>query len=137
MTRLFEKKLLPAHMNHGRWLIMCSTCSAPLLAQENGAVCPIEYPGITAKYHLPLPPPYPVGATKTMADNFEIDKARAQADAAGELYFADYPADKAAIEAVLRERKLENMNWLPGEDLAYLRRDNSRHSVPLPPERNG
>lgn len=132
-ARFLNKR--PAIYNHGRWLIACARCSIPLPARDDGVVCPVCHPEMTARYNVPLAsPPYPQGATRSVPDTIRREQARARADAQGEVYYPDYPKEKAKIEAILRGRKIQNMNWVPGESLAFLIEDNLRHGDPVPKE---
>ena len=129
-------KKIPVYYNHGRWITACPKCGTPLPAQENGVVCPMCHPQMSARYDLPLPcPPYPPGATRRVPDTVVMEQVRAQADALGEVYYPDYPGEKQQIERVLRGRKSKNMNWEPGETLKMLEKDNLEHGDPLPPEK--
>jgi hypothetical protein len=111
------KKILDARMNHGRWIVDCPQegChGADLVRPGEDFVCSDCY------IEAALAEGGAVGATA---------RARAMALARGEVYGVQLPAEKAAIEAALRARPLEHMNWQPGETLDLLRQENAAHGV--------
>lgn len=119
------------YMNHGRWLMDCPVCGTPILViDEKELICPACFPDMLAKIFLPLPsPPYPPGATRP-ADDFErIAKARQKAREQGQAWRPKFPAERQQIERVLRKRRMENMNWKPGETLADLSAENKAHGL--------
>lgn len=120
---------LNAYMNHGRWLIHCPRCASALPAEEQGIVCPVCWPGIRAKAFTQLPN----GLLRPVADREIVEATRAKADAQGEVWKPVWPADKAEIEDILRRRKIQHMNWEPGETLEFLLAESVEHGDPVPP----
>jgi hypothetical protein len=111
------KKILDARMNHGRWIVDCPNpaCKGAELARPGeDFICSDCY------IEEALASDGAVGATA---------RAREIARVRGEVYAVRFPADKAAIEAVLRPRPLKHMNWQPGESLDGLRQENAAHGI--------
>ena len=59
----------------------------------------------------------------------KIFDTRAAAVEAGQEYEVEYPAERVAIEAALRPRPVENMNWYPGETVEDLIAENIEHGL--------
>lgn len=117
-----------AYLNWGRWLIDCPTCKTALLAREH-TICLVCFPHIEAKALRDVG-----GGLLRPVDDVElIEQAREQARKAGAVLEPVYPAERNAIEAILRVRPdRSNFNWLPGETLDDLRLQNIQHGDPVP-----
>lgn len=129
MKKQFE--VIPI-MNHGRWIFPCPRCKTALMADEKGVVCGMCWPNIRAKAFKPIAG----GALRPVADEELIAEARAQAEAAGEVYVMKFPPERAEIESVLRLRKgIQHMNWNIGESVADLAGQNRAHGDPVPAQK--
>lgn len=126
---MLAAKKITAYMNNGRWLMNCLKCGTPLPAWESGVVCPRCYPGMLARAFQPLPG----GLLRPVADIEIVEQTRKKANGNGEEYAPSFPAEKTEIEKILRLRPAaKNMNWLPSESLADLRKQNLDHGDPVP-----
>lgn len=120
---------LAAYMNNGRWLIDCPVCSTSLPAWESGVVCPVCHPGMLARAFQPLLN----GTLRPIADIELVEQARNNARRANEEYVPSFPAEHTRIEKILRLRPApRHMNWVPGETLDDLCRQNIEHGDPVP-----
>lgn len=124
-----------AYMNHGRWIVDCPKCGkngATLAEQdkfispyscENGEfICPNCYTGMVVRDGTTITGQVKFNITARMA-------AQARAKRNGEIYKVVFPKDKKKIEAVVKLRRLDNQNWMPGETLEDLRQENIEHEV--------
>lgn len=108
---------LNARMNHGRWIVDCPNpeCRGAELARPGE-------PFVCSDCHIQE-------AIEQGGVAGASTRARQIAESRGEVYALHFPADKAAIEAALRPRPLESMNWTPGESQDLLRRENAAHGI--------
>jgi len=127
-----KRKQINAFMNHGRWIFYCPRCGVGLPANEDGVVCPSDWPGINAMAFQQIEN----GLLRPVHDMAKINETRMQAEERGELYFPVFPAQRSEIEEILRMRpSAANMNWIPEETLEILRDQNVAHGDPLPKQR--
>lgn len=92
------------YLNHGRWVIDCPslTCGGAERVQpwQHLIVC------VCADRDFCQHGPY-----------------------CGTIIQLDWPADRAAIEAVMLFRPLLNRNWYPGEPVEHLVEENAAHGL--------
>lgn len=91
---------VPVEVNHGRWIVKCPYCAGAQLASR-------EDPRFFCVDCLHEPEP------------------RAQ----GKWLGLEWPADVEQIEAALDGRPEANRNWIPGEAVADLLRENALHGL--------
>ena len=90
---------LQARVNHGRWLADCPQCGGAEIARPDRLFkCQSGYTGFNGE-------PVMCGFTAEI----------------------EFPNEKAVIESLLGSRSIQNQNWLPGETLAHLMKENTEH----------
>lgn len=126
-------KQLLAEINHARWIVRCPVCAeqgtltAAQVKPGDVFVCPTEYPDMLAMTFIPNP--RKAGALNQVPDE-ELRKQTLQAAlAAGDAFEVVFPAEKEAIEAVLRPRLPAFRNWVPGETLQDLQQENTEREL--------
>lgn len=116
-------------MNHGRWVFSCPRCRTFLEASADQVICGVCHPGIRAKALKPVSG----GAFRPVPDEELIAEARKEAEERGEHYVMQFPAERAQIESIVRLRKrLQDVNWHPGESIQDLIEQSRAHGDPLP-----
>lgn len=99
-----------AFIEQGNWKITCPMCKNRIFVDlvTDTAVCTYCYPSMNAMAYKPIEG----GLLEQVPHPRLREKTRKQAEEEGCLYSAEYPAEKAQIEAVLRARPAaRNMNW--------------------------
>ncbi len=126
-------KQLLAEINHARWIVRCPVCAeqgtltAAQVKPGDVFVCPTEHPNMLAMMFIPNP--RKAGALNQVPDE-ELRKQTLQAAlAAGDAFEVVFPAEKEAIEAVLRPRLPAFRNWVPGETLQALQQENAEREL--------
>jgi hypothetical protein len=56
-------------------------------------------------------------------------EARTRAEENGEVYDVLFPESKSEIIEVVKVRKLQNQNWIPGETVKFLKDENKKNGV--------
>lgn len=118
-----------AYFNHGRWLYNCPVCDTPLEARRD--ICPQCHPGIVARAFQPVKGS---DLLRRVPDPELIEQARLEAVQRGEVWKPVYPKEKQAIENILRYRRIQHMNWQPGETLEFLLAENRQNGDEVPKE---
>lgn len=96
-----EFDLIPAYMNHGRWLVDCPACRTGWLVRQ-------ETPSLLVDVR---------GGVHTECS-------------CGTVIIVQFPGDMAEIDRLLGQRSNpENRNWRPGETVFDLRIENAAHGV--------
>jgi len=117
---------LQAYYNHGRWMADCPICGNPFELLDGGTlICSHCWPGLRAVKFVTDE----YGALVQAPHTDKIFDTRAAAVEAGQEYEVEYPAERVAIEAALRPRPVENMNWYPGETVEDLIAENIEHGL--------
>jgi hypothetical protein len=123
-----------AYLNFGRWIVDCPKCGkvgATLaepdlkIAQYSANktfICPKCYPGMVAYSGK--------NANGSLKFNTSLQSlARKKAEKNNDVYKVVFPTNKKEIETVLSGRNLENKNWIPGETIEFLKKENKEHGV--------
>lgn len=119
---------IKVRLNWGRWIAECPKGDGGVMEVkpdvDSTFICPECYPksiamfaGIINKRFVKSPD---ISARRT---------ARLMAEAAGDVYDVEYPEDMAEILQILSTRNKENQNWEPGESVAFLIAENSKHGI--------
>ncbi len=120
-----------AFLNQGRWIVECPKCGkdgatlaenrpeiSPYWTENNAYICPNCHPGmivISGKYRN----------GRYQFNQSARDAARAKAAERNEIYIVEFPADRKKIMELVKDRPLTNQNWIPGETLEFLARENA------------
>lgn len=114
---------LQAFINHGRYVVRCPKCENFHQVTDRTLVCAACWTDMRAqkivldRFGAMVPAPHVELIMET------IQKARE----AGEEYEIEYPDPQ--IMKSLRSRPIENMNWMPGESLAFIQQENEDHGL--------
>lgn len=116
--------ILKARLNHGRWIADCPNCnSADFAVPGEDFACLVEALGRAREEFRAV-------GRDTFSNTREELLARAvEIRALLPHYPVEFPKNKAAIDAAVAGRPVENQNWEPGETLAFLARENEAHGV--------
>lgn len=116
---------LKVFINHGRYMVHCPTCNNAHTVELNVKtfVCAACWQGLNAKKFETDK----FGALVDVPHVQKIFETRDQAKAAGEEHELEFPS--AEVMKILRPRPVENMNWIPGETLEFLRAENKDHGL--------
>lgn len=122
------KPTVEARLNWGQWIADCPVHGegvAEKVEPGQDFICSRCYPGIHAQ--ILLQHPQDPRLSIPVADVGMRGRARQQAEQDGRAYAVIFPKQREQIEAIVRLRKLANMNWRPGVTLADLKRENKEH----------
>jgi hypothetical protein len=120
-----------AVLNHGRWIAYCPDDPMHMHAGQvnpddpKDFVCKACFPDMMAKA-------FQKGADdlfRPVEDTMKVQAARDNAAAQGRSYTVIFPDNLRAIMDAVRYRPTENMNWMPGETLEFLQKENDEHGV--------
>jgi hypothetical protein len=130
------KKVKAFYNHHSEWIWACPVCNKK---EYDGTFIPVAdkavpgEPGVCSKCY-----PEVLGATMVEVRknvfvpgtdlNIRIATIE-KADKEGRAYEIVFPKDKDKIMKELRKRDKANMNWLPGESLADIVKENKKHGV--------
>ena len=118
------------------WIWACPVCNdvpydgsfvpvADKAAEGHPGICSKCYPEILGAATVEIKPEVFIPGI----DNNLKRRAFEMAESKGEVYDIVFPKDKSLIMEILRKRQRVNMNWIPGETLADLERENTEHGV--------
>lgn len=111
-----------AYINHGRWLVDCPACGAPVLINPpEPALCGHCRPDAFAIMFVKRP-------GKEVYDPIPDQERRTEAKRLSSFKY-ELPKDWKKIFETLRNRPADKMNWLPGETLKDLKAENARHGI--------
>ncbi len=116
-----------AYVNHGRWLVDCPECGAPVPfdPKDGAAVCGVCFPGITAMAFAKRMDKYGRELYVPVPDTEKREEAMKKAKS----FKPVMPDDWKSLYEELRKRHISKMNWLPGETLNDLRAENILHGL--------
>jgi hypothetical protein len=121
-------------LNAGRWIVMCPDDPSGTHAMQvnpdsdTTVICAGCYPDIRATAMQQGDD----GLFRPVPDVAKQQAAQDQAAADGHVYTINYPDNMQDILAAVQYRPTQNMNWLPGESLDFMKAENAFHGVTGP-----
>jgi hypothetical protein len=131
-----DMKNVMARLNHGRWIVDCPDFPGPTSGHAHEVdtgvatfACSKCYPGLRANAVRLVEKGPSAGLHRVVPDPELRQEAFTKATGDDKVYKIIWPDDPKDILDILRYRRIENMNWEPGETLDFLKAENKQHGV--------